>query len=142
MIFRPAPGCWKGELPMFSVLVVENNEFFRKSFAGMLKQHMPSLVIEDTGDGYDAIERIDAKVPDIIFLDIRLPGKSGLELTKEIKTRYPETKIGIFSNHDLPEYRTSVSKCGADYFLDKSSLCCTEIFALIEGLLIGKRSGA
>ena len=127
---------------MFSVLVIENNEFFRKSFAGMLKNHMPALVIEDAGDGYEAIEKIDSKVPDIIFLDIRLPGKNGLELTKEIKTRYPETKIGIFSNLDLPEYRNSASKCGADYFLDKSSLCCTDIVALIEGLLVSKNSGA
>jgi DNA-binding NarL/FixJ family response regulator len=120
---------------MFLVLVVENNEFFRKSFAGMLKSHIPALVIEDTGDGRDAIEKIASRVPDIIFLDLHLPGKNGLELTREIKTRHPETKIGIFSNLDLPEYRMSVSRCGADYFLDKSSLCCTEIVSLIEGLL-------
>jgi DNA-binding NarL/FixJ family response regulator len=125
---------------MFSVLVVENNEFFRKSFSIMLKNHMPGLVIEDTGDGYEAIEKIDSKVPDIIFLDLRLPGKNGLELTREIKTRYPKTKIGIFANLDLPEYRTSASKCGVDYFLDKSSLCCAEIVALIEDLLASKRS--
>lgn len=123
---------------MFSVLVIENNEFFRKSFAGMLKSHIPALVIEDTGDGNDAIEKIDSKVPDIIFLDLRLPGKNGLELTKEIKTRHPETKIGIFSNLDLPEYRMSASRCGADYFLDKTSLCCNDIVALIEGLLVRK----
>lgn len=118
---------------MFSVLVIENNEFFRKSFTGMLKSHLPALAIEETGDGNEAIEKIGSKIPDIIFLDIRLPGKNGLELTREIKTRYPETKIGIFSNLDLPEYRATASKCGADYFLDKSSLCCAEILALIEG---------
>jgi DNA-binding NarL/FixJ family response regulator len=123
---------------MFSVLVIENNEFFRKSFAGMLKSHIPALTIEETGDGSEAIEKIDSNVPDIIFLDIRLPGKNGLELTKEIKTRYPETKIGIFSNLDLPEYRMSVSRCGADYFLNKSSLSCTEIVALIEDLVVSK----
>jgi DNA-binding NarL/FixJ family response regulator len=123
---------------MFSVLVVENNEFFRKSFAGMLKSHMPALKIEETGDGSEAIEKINSNVPDIIFLDIRLPGKNGLELTKEIKNRYPETKIGIFSNLDLPEYRMSASRCGADYFLNKSSLCCTEIVALIEDLVVSK----
>jgi len=127
---------------MFSVLVIENNEFFRKSFTGMLKSHMPTLVIEDTGDGNDAIERIDSKVPDIIFLDLRLPGKNGLELTREIKTRHPETKIGIFSNLDLPEYRMSASMCGADYFLDKTSLCCNEIVALIQGLLVSRRPDA
>ena len=74
---------------MLSVLVIENNEFFRKSFAGMLKSHVPALAIDETGDGDEAFEKIDSIVPDIIFLDIRLPGKNGLELAKEIKTRYP-----------------------------------------------------
>jgi DNA-binding NarL/FixJ family response regulator len=120
---------------MFSVLVIENNEFFRKSFTDMLKSHMPSLAIEETGDGDEAIEKIDSKVPDIIFVDIRLPGKNGLELAKEIKTKYPETKIGIFSHLDLPEYRTRATKCGADYFLNKSSLSGTEIIGLIENLV-------
>lgn len=127
---------------MFSVLVIENNEFFRKSFAGMLKSHLPALVVEDIGDGTDAIEKIASRVPDIIFLDLRLPGINGLELTREIKTRHPETKIGIFSNLDLPEYRMSASRCGADFFLDKSSLCCTEIVALIQGLLVSRSPGA
>ena len=127
---------------MFSVLVIENNEFFRKSFAGMLKSHLPALAIDETGDGNEAIAKMDSKVPDIIFLDIRLPGKNGLELTKEIKTRYPEMKIGIFSNVDLPEYRVTASRCGADYFLNKSALCCREIVALVEDLLVSKGPGA
>ncbi len=127
---------------MCSVLIIENNEFFRKSFAGMLKSRLPTLAIDESGDGNEAIEKIGLNVPDIIFLDIRLPGKNGLELTKEIKTRYPEMKIGIFSNLDLPEYRVTASKCGADYFLDKSALCCSEIVALVEDLLVSKSSGA
>lgn len=127
---------------MLSVLLIENNELFRKSFSVMLKSHIPALVIEDMGDGKEALEKIERKVPDIIFLDLRLPGKNGLELTKEIKTRHPETKIGILSTLDLPEYRMIASRCGADYFLDKTSLCCNDILALVEGLLASKTSDA
>lgn len=70
---------------MFSVLVVEENEFFRKSLAGVLKNSMPAIAIEETGDGDEAIAKIDLRVPDIVLVDLRLRGKNGLELTKEIK---------------------------------------------------------
>jgi DNA-binding NarL/FixJ family response regulator len=120
---------------MFSVLVIEQNEFFRKSFTEALRSQLPALTIEATGCSDEAIKKINSKVPDIIFMDIRLPGKNGLELAREIKARHPETKIGIFANLDLPEYRTTVSRCGADYFLNKSSLSSAEIVSLIEDLL-------
>jgi DNA-binding NarL/FixJ family response regulator len=123
---------------VFSVLVIENNEFFRKSFTGILKSYMPTLAIEETGDGTEAIKKIDSKVPDIIFVDIRLPDINGLELTKAIKTKHPETKIGVFSNLDLPEYRLTASKCGADYFLDKSALSGAEVVAMIEEVVCSK----
>jgi len=72
---------------------------------------------EETGDGNEAIEKIGSKIPDIIFLDIRLPGKNGLELTREHKNEVSGNENRhFFSNLDLPEYRTTASKCGADYF--------------------------
>lgn len=123
---------------MFSVLIIESNEFFRESFTGVLRNYMPAVAIEEMGDGNEAIEKIDRNVPDIIFIDLRLPGKNGLELTKEIKARHPEIKVGIISNLDLPEYRSFASDYGADYFLDKASLSGTEVIALIEDVLLHK----
>ena len=60
---------------MFSVLVIEKNEFFRKSFTGMLKNYLPSLAIEESDNESEAREKIESSVPDLIFVDIRLPGK-------------------------------------------------------------------
>lgn len=123
---------------MISILIIEKNEFFRKSFTGMLKNRLPSLEIEESDNEIEATEMIESSVPDLIFVDIRLPGKNGLELTKEIKKRHPETKVGIFSNLDLPEYRVTASRCGADYFLNKSALSSAEIVGLIEDLYLKK----
>lgn len=123
---------------MFSVLVIENNEFFRKSFTSMLKNYLPNLEIEETDNESGAREKIESRVPDLIFLDIRLPGKNGLELTKEIKKNHPGTKIGLFSNLDLPEYRATASQCGADYFLNKTALSSAEVISLIENLFLKK----
>jgi DNA-binding NarL/FixJ family response regulator len=123
---------------MFSVLVIESNEFFRKSFAGVLRDCMPSVAVEETADGSEAIAQIARNVPDMVFVDLRLPDRNGLELTKEIKAKHPETKVGIISNLDLPEYRTFASRYGADYFLDKASLSGTQVIALIEDVLLHK----
>jgi DNA-binding NarL/FixJ family response regulator len=123
---------------MLSVLLIENNAYFRKSFAGVLRSYMPSVAIEESDDGNEAIIKIDQNVPDLVFVDLRLPGKNGLELTKEIKARHPQTKVGIISILDLPEYRTFASRYGADYFLDKTSLSGTQLIALIEDVLLHK----
>ena len=125
---------------MFSILVIEENEFFRKSLAGVLKDSMPAIAIEESGDGEEAIAKIDLSVPDIVLVDLRLRGRNGLELTKEIKARYPETKVGIISNFDQPEYRSFASQSGADFFLDKASLCGNQVIMLIEGVLFHKLS--
>lgn len=120
---------------MFSILIVEANEFFRESFIGVLRNHMPAVAVEETGNGDEAIARIDRNVPDIIFVDLRLPGKNGLELTREIKARHPEIKVGIMASHDLPEYRMFASNYGADYFLDRASLSGSQLIALVEDAL-------
>jgi DNA-binding NarL/FixJ family response regulator len=121
---------------MFSVLLIEGNEYFRKSFAGVLRSYLPSVVIEESDDSNEAINKIDQNVPDLVFVDLNLPGKNGLEVTKEIKARHPQTKVGIISILDLPEYRTFAARYGADYFLDKASLSGTQLIALIEDVLL------
>jgi two-component system, response regulator YesN len=125
---------------VFSVLVVENHEFFRKSFAGLLQRYLPEVHVEDTGDGLDALRRIDSSVPDVVFLDVRLPGKNGWVLAKEIKAKYPHIKIGFISCYDMPEYRSKAFRNGADYFFNKEALCSVEILSVLSGLLADKLS--
>ncbi|MGZ3539371.1 MAG: response regulator, partial [Thermodesulfobacteriota bacterium] len=57
----------------------------------------------------------------IVFMDIRLPGENGLELTKKIKQNYPDIIIVILTSYDLPEYRQAALKRLADCFVPKGS---------------------
>ncbi|MFZ0932400.1 MAG: response regulator transcription factor [Syntrophobacteraceae bacterium] len=102
---------------MPSVLIVENNDFFRRSFKEILKMYIPSLLLYESVDGSDALAKIGQTSPDIVFMDIRLPGKNGLELTREIKDRHPDLVISIFTSYDLPEYRKIAEEYGADHFV-------------------------
>lgn len=117
---------------MPSILVVENNDFFRHSFKEILKMYIPSLAIEESSDGSDAIAIISRRFPDMVFMDIRLPGQNGLELTRQIKSRYPDLVVSIFTSYDLPEYRKIAQEYGADQFLLKDAMTGAEIAALIK----------
>lgn len=125
---------------MSSVLIIENNDFFRRSFKEILKMYIPSLFIEESVDGTDVLRKIENTHPDVIFMDIRLPGKNGLELTREIKCSHPNVVISIFTNYDLPEYRLVAEKYGADHFLLKDTLSGAEIAALVKSVIARKSS--
>ena len=65
------------------------------------------MEIAEEPDGSGLLNKIDSFHPKIVFMDIRLPGENGLELTKKIKKNYPDIIIVILTSYDLPEYRQS-----------------------------------
>jgi DNA-binding NarL/FixJ family response regulator len=132
----------RGRHIMSSVLIVENNDFFRRSFKEILKMYIPSLSVYESADGSDALAKIDQTSPDIVFMDIRLPGKNGLELTREIKGHHPNVVISIFTSYDLPEYRKIAEEYGADYFVLKDALTGAEIAAMVKAVVEKKKGSA
>ena len=65
-------------------------------------------------------------------MDIRLPGENGLQLTKRIKTGYPDTKVVILTSYDSLEYREAAIRCGANCFISKDSMNWQQIETLIK----------
>ncbi len=101
---------WKNDLsdgfePMCKTLIVEDNVIFRQMLKENLCSRFPTMEIEEEPDGRDLFNKIDSFHPKIVFMDIRLPGENGLELTKKIKKNYPDIIIIILTSYDLPEYR-------------------------------------
>jgi len=90
--------------------------------------------VEEANDGRDALDKMETLSPDLVFMDIKLPGQNGLEVTREIKARYPGTTVIILTSYDLPEYREAAKNCGADYFLSKGSSIREEIIALVDSI--------
>ena len=106
---------------MKRVLIVEDNAFFLQFFRETLHSRFPSLEISEAADGEEAMQKIKAFQPEAIFMDVRLPGESGLELTKKIKAQYPDIIVVIVTNYDLPEYRKAAYESRADHFISKDS---------------------
>jgi DNA-binding NarL/FixJ family response regulator len=119
---------------MHKVLIVEDDAMFRKMLKSILLSRFPSMAVNEAPEGTGAWKTISSTPPDLIFMDIRLPGESGLVLTKKIKERYPDIAIIILTNHDLPEYREVAQQIGAEYFLSKGSTRPGEIVELVESL--------
>jgi CheY-like chemotaxis protein len=115
-------------------LIVEDNVTFRNTFKEVLCKRFPSMLVEEALDGVEALEKVETFLPDLVFMDIRLPGETGLELTKRIKADHPEILIIILTDYNLPEYREAAFASGADDFVVKGSLNPAAIEALVKSI--------
>jgi YesN/AraC family two-component response regulator len=122
---------------MFRILLVEDDQHFRKILKQELTGWFPSVVVEEASDAKEGMERTESFSPQIIFMDIRLPDESGIQLTKRIKEKYPTISICMLTSYDLPEYRQAAMECGASHFFVKGTSNGIEIKSLVESLLKG-----
>jgi len=120
---------------LFRTLIVEDNPLFRQTIADILSTQFPSMVVEEAADGKTALQKIEDAIPDLVFMDIKLPGENGLHLTEHIKKRHPEIVVAVLTSYDWPEYRDAAYKFGANYFIMKGSSTNKEIVELIESIL-------
>ncbi len=128
---------------MYCVLIVEDNPLFRRSLRELLAVRFPSVGIEEATDGEQALNMLREIQPDLIFMDIKLPGKNGLEVTKIIKKSNSEIHIIILTSYDLPEYREAAMSSGASHFLTKGDARSDDIAAVVSSALgsLGESNG-
>lgn len=125
---------------MSRILLVEDNRVFRETFKDNLLLHFPAVSVVEAETADDALLRIKEAPPDLIFMDIRLPGMNGLQLTRRIKKDYPMIPVFILTGYDLPEYRQAAVQYGADGFFMKGSLHWQEVKTLITSIEQGRWS--
>ena len=106
---------------MQKILVVDDNRLFRAVLKETLNTRFRNIKILEAGDGEKALEEIKTFLPDLILMDIHLPGQNGLQLTKQIKARYPHIRVAIVTSYDEPEYRDAAHRCKADHYIPKDT---------------------
>ncbi len=119
-------------------LIVEDSAIFRKLLKETLCSRFPSMEILEAADGGEAMQKIGSDAPDLIFMDIKLPGESGLDLTAKIKAKYPNVIVIVLTSYDTPEYREAALRAKANYFLSKGSSSKENILKLVESALAGR----
>jgi CheY-like chemotaxis protein len=119
---------------MTTILLVEDNISFRQSLKKNLEDHFPRIIVEEAGEGQEALPKIQSDHPELIFLDIKLPGESGLELARKIKSTHAEIVVAMLTSYDLPEYREAAHQSGANYFFAKGTSPWEEILTLVRDI--------
>ena len=104
---------------MFNTLLVEDDVSYRKILSDVLLLHFPLIGVDETGEGREALSKVECQRPDLIFMGNQLPGENGMDVTKKIKRMYDDIVIVILSTNNLPEHRQQAFRNGADYFLSK-----------------------
>lgn len=117
------------------ILIVEDNRSFRQFFKENLHSRFPSVGILEAADGEKVMQIVEAESPDLVFMDIQLPGENGLSLTQKIKARYPSIIVVVITTYDIPEYREAAFQYGANRFLPKDALDWKEIEEAVESLI-------
>ena len=120
---------------MIKTLIVEDNDTFRQTLRSLLCSLFPLMTFDEARDGEEALQKLSAFSPDLIFMDIRLPGENGLEITKKIRSSHCRAIIVILTSYDLPEYQEVASMNGANHFMSKGLSTTEEILALVNSIL-------
>ncbi|MDG4859524.1 response regulator transcription factor, partial [Streptomyces sp. T-3] len=108
---------------MTRVLVVDDQFLIRAGLAGLLRAAPGIEVVGEAGDGAEAVELAERVRPDVILMDIRMPGMSGIVATRKILAGAPEPppRILVLTTFDLDEYVYGALRAGASGFLLKDS---------------------
>ena len=103
------------------ILIVDDSDILRKHLSTILSDMENVNVIGESLDTDSAIKDIKKKKPDLVILDICIPGEGGIHVLEIAKEKYPGSKVIIFTDYPYPQYRTKCMEIGADYFFDKST---------------------
>jgi len=103
------------------VFIADDSEYICNSLKAMLSKIPGIEIIGQAGETREAIELIYKLKPEVVILDIRMPGGSGMEVLKQIKKNASAPLVIILTNFPYPQYRKKCMELGADFFFEKSS---------------------
>jgi DNA-binding NarL/FixJ family response regulator len=113
------------------IVIVDDNKFFRKTVCSILQKKTNLQVVAEAEGGLAAIQAVKNHRPEVVLMDINMPAPDGLDATRIIATKFPDTKIIVFTMHTDEIFSDRAYKAGACHFLAKD--CGKEkLFIAIE----------
>ncbi|MFE9423553.1 response regulator [Kitasatospora sp. NPDC006697] len=103
------------------VLLVDDQPLLRVAFTLVLDSQPDLAVAGEAADGAEAVRLVRELAPDVVLMDVRMPGMDGIEATRQIVEAAPETRVLILTTFDLDEYAFAGLRAGASGFLLKNA---------------------
>jgi len=120
------------------VLIVDDHPMVAEGIQSILESYDDIQVVGTLGNGQEAIDQAAQLRPDVILMDLNMPGMGGLSATEIILERLPQTRILILSMHDSPEYISTALSHGAKGYILKD-VPTDEIKQAIDAVMRGER---
>ncbi|MBC7179920.1 MAG: response regulator transcription factor [Roseovarius sp.] len=120
------------------IVIVDDHPMVAEGIQSILESYDDVEILATLGNGQAIIDRVEALDPDVILLDLNMPGLGGLTTTEIILEKRPDTRILILSMHDSPEYISSALSHGAAGYVLKD-VPTDEIKRAIDAVMTGQR---
>lgn len=106
---------------MIRILLVDDQKLIRQGLKALLELDSDIQVVGSASDGHSAVEQVEAYLPDVVLIDIRMPGMDGVTATQIICERFPDTKVLVLSGYDDEKYLADALRSGAKGYLLKDT---------------------
>jgi DNA-binding NarL/FixJ family response regulator len=115
------------------VLIADDSPDIREMLAMHLRFDSRFSVVGQAGDGEEAVRLVDELSPDLLLLDLGMPGLDGLEVVSQTRSGYPKMKIAILSGFPAEQLEAHALSLGADAYIEKTNsltTLCDQLYAL------------
>ena len=121
---------------MIRVVIADDHQILREGLKQLLLAAGDLDVVGEAGDGHEVLERVRTLGFDVLLLDMSMPGKSGVELIKQVKAEKPRLRILVLSMHEEHQYAVRAIRAGASGYLTKES-AAAQLVAAIRKIAAG-----
>ncbi len=104
------------------LLLADDHTILREGLRYMLQHYDDLEVVGEAADGAEAVARTGELLPDIVLMDVAMPGMNGIEATRLIRERFPATQVLVLSQHEDSQYVVSLLKAGVAGYVPKTAL--------------------
>jgi two-component system invasion response regulator UvrY len=119
-------------------LIADDHAIVRKGLVQMLREEFPTSEIIEVANSNEVLDQVRKQILDVILLDISMPGRSGIETLKQIRSEGIKAPVLMLSMHSEDQYAVRVLKAGASGFLNKES-ATEELLAAVHKVLSGRK---
>lgn len=123
---------------MIKILIADDHIIVRKGLKQIISETTDMVVAGEAGDGQEVLSKIRKNGFDLVLLDISMPGRTGLDILRELKIEKPKLPILVLSMYPEEQYAVRVLRAGASGYLTKES-APEELIAAIRRVSIGKK---